>query len=471
MSASISDKITDTFNSANPNVAKVTGTRTALGATLTCDNLAGWPTASAVHFSTYQLDTSSKVIAGTQIDWKGIVSGNSIGTMTRQAGATDSGNSIGDVVEMNPTGSWAHDLFTAATAEHSQVDGTHTNITQADTNFIKDTSGNELLKWSKTTTAVNEVTIKNAATGAAPIVKASGSDAAVNLNLQGKGLAKTVTIGAGGVNLFPYDYVASGLVITADSVGVNKNYSMALGVVVINGNPITVGAVSAQTVGASKDRYIDILDNGDGTGLIVNTEVANNAASPALASNSIRVGIVVAGTTTIATTGSINQGQESSVLPIASSIPYQVADSLGNLICSRDMNRKLLGSRIITSNFTTATAGSQVDVTGINLTVNVTAGHRIQAVVTVPDAKSSEAAGNGVYAYVVDSTASANIGNSHFDTPTSSYTGNLSFSSYPYTPAASGARTFKLQAKQDASGTLTLTASATNPVCLAIYQL
>lgn len=125
MSANTSDKFTDSFNSANPNVAKVTGTRTAGVTTLACDNLAGWPTVSKVHFSTYQLNTSAVVVAGTQIDWSGIVSGNSIGSLVRKAGAADAGNAIGDVVEMNPTGSWGHDLFTGLTAEHSQLDGTH----------------------------------------------------------------------------------------------------------------------------------------------------------------------------------------------------------------------------------------------------------------------------------------------------------------------------------------------------------
>lgn len=129
MSGALSDKFTDTFNAANPNVAKVTSTRAALGATLACDSLAGWPTTnSKVHFSTYKIDTNNAVVPGTQIDWEGIVSSNSIGSLTRLAGATDTGSAIGDIVEMNPTGSWGHDLFTGLTAEHSTT-GTHGAIT------------------------------------------------------------------------------------------------------------------------------------------------------------------------------------------------------------------------------------------------------------------------------------------------------------------------------------------------------
>lgn len=68
MSAGIGDKFKNAFNSGNPNVARVSSTRTTGGTTLACDNLAGWPTATAVDFSTYKLNTSNAVIPGTQID-------------------------------------------------------------------------------------------------------------------------------------------------------------------------------------------------------------------------------------------------------------------------------------------------------------------------------------------------------------------------------------------------------------------
>ena len=98
MAAGINDKITKTFNSANPNVARVDTARTTGATTLSCDSLAGWPTDTAVHFSTYQINANNEVVNNTLTDWKGIVSGNSIGTLTRVAGAADSGNDIGDVV-------------------------------------------------------------------------------------------------------------------------------------------------------------------------------------------------------------------------------------------------------------------------------------------------------------------------------------------------------------------------------------
>lgn len=131
---------------------------------------------------------------------------------------------------------------------------------------------------------------------------------------------------------FIKDHVFSGCVITADSVGVNKNYSISSGVVYIAGERCTVAAVSAQTVGASKDRYIDLRANGDGTASYVTNEVANNAASQALTAGDLRVGIVVAGATTIAATTSISQGGFANIVPVVSGQTLKGFDSLGNLV-------------------------------------------------------------------------------------------------------------------------------------------
>ena len=110
---------------------------------------------------------------------------------------------------------------------------------------------------------------------------------------------------------------------------------MTSGVIYINGRRLTASAVAAQSFTASKDTYIDASDNGDGTALLTYTEVANNAASPALAANNVRIGIIVTGAITIAAAGSVNHGQEDKVLTFASSVPYAVTDSLGNLLFPR----------------------------------------------------------------------------------------------------------------------------------------
>ena len=176
---------------------------------------------------------------------------------------------------------------------------------------------------------------------------------------------------------FIYDHVASGIVITGDSLGVNKNYSISSGVVYIAGERCTVAAVSAQTVGASKDRYIDLRSNGDGTASYITNEVNNNAASQALVAGDLRVGIVVAGATFITNAASINQGQVGALLPIASSQPYEVTDSLGNLICPRDPQRKIIGYRQVLSAQTT-TSGTAVAITGLSMPIICPTGRKVK---------------------------------------------------------------------------------------------
>ena len=61
---------------------------------------------------------------------------------------------------------------------------------------INDVNGNELLRVSATASAVNEVTLANAAAGGAPSLIATGGDSNINLNLAGKGIGE---VQAGGV--------------------------------------------------------------------------------------------------------------------------------------------------------------------------------------------------------------------------------------------------------------------------------
>ena len=110
--------ITDYFNNAAdgngtyPTLGVVQTTRAAGEAVLACEDLTGWTTETPVHFSTYKLASDGTVDTTTQTDWKGIVSGNTITNLTWIAGAEDTGNSIGDYVELNPTIGWLDDLIT-----------------------------------------------------------------------------------------------------------------------------------------------------------------------------------------------------------------------------------------------------------------------------------------------------------------------------------------------------------------------
>ena len=52
---------------------------------------------------------------------------------------------------------------------------------------VNDTNGNELVKVTPTGSAVNEITVKNAATGNGPTISATGDDTNIDLNIAGKG--------------------------------------------------------------------------------------------------------------------------------------------------------------------------------------------------------------------------------------------------------------------------------------------
>lgn len=152
MAADVTNKITDTRNAARPNSARVTSGRSTGGATLACDNLAGWPTASKVHFVTYRVDSSSNPVAGTQLDCYGIVSGNNITSFTVIDG-TDTGNAVNDYVEMLPTAAWGQDLADGLMSQHTRT-GAHGVITATSIT----TTGNATIGGSLSVTGTTTLT-------------------------------------------------------------------------------------------------------------------------------------------------------------------------------------------------------------------------------------------------------------------------------------------------------------------------
>jgi hypothetical protein len=81
---------------------------------------------------------------------------------------------------------------------------------------ILDTNGNELLKLTATSSAVNELTYANAATGNKPTLTASGGDTNIGVSIQPKG-SGTITIDA---LTFPAADGTSGQVLQTNGSGV-----------------------------------------------------------------------------------------------------------------------------------------------------------------------------------------------------------------------------------------------------------
>ena len=92
---------------------------------------------------------------------------------------------------------------------------------------ILDTSGNELLKVTPTASAINEITLTNAAIGGTPTIAASGDDTNINLNLVSKG---TGTVQVNGVAVATQNNATH----TGDATG-----ATALTVVRINGTQLS----------------------------------------------------------------------------------------------------------------------------------------------------------------------------------------------------------------------------------------
>ena len=80
---------------------------------------------------------------------------------------------------------------------------------------ILDTNGNELFKLTATSSAVNEITYANAATGNKPTLTASGGDTNIGVSIQPKG-SGTITIDA---LTFPAGDGTSGQVLQTDGSG------------------------------------------------------------------------------------------------------------------------------------------------------------------------------------------------------------------------------------------------------------
>lgn len=145
--ASISDKITKVKDGSNPNVARVVTPRPANSDTLSVDSLAGWSEDTAMHFMTYRVDSTGKVVPGSQRDWKGMANKATGQIISLQIlnNAIDDGNLVGDIVQAGPTAGWAQDLAEAMLESHNS-DGSLKKGAVGAENIAKDSIVAESIK-------------------------------------------------------------------------------------------------------------------------------------------------------------------------------------------------------------------------------------------------------------------------------------------------------------------------------------
>ena len=131
---------------------------------------------------------------------------------------------------------------------------------------INDANSNELIKFTSTGSAVNEITITNQATGSNPSIAATGGDTNINLDVDAKG--------TGSVDI-------SKIALNAISMTADGNASTAASFIILNkASALAVGLADGITTGEQKI----FTNKGAGTATVTPTNFANGT-SFALAQN------------------------------------------------------------------------------------------------------------------------------------------------------------------------------------------
>lgn len=184
-------------------------------------SLSGCPTDTAYTLTVDRVDGNGTSTPTLTERYTGVVSSNNMTNCLRgEDGSTAQSHVSGAVVEDIWEAETWNDMVDAFLAEHSQA-GAHTtdtiaektggagvtvdsvllkdggvtlgtggNIKLAASAALLDANGNELFKFTQTASAVNEITIANAATGASPALNMSGGDTDVGLDIKMKGAGR-----------------------------------------------------------------------------------------------------------------------------------------------------------------------------------------------------------------------------------------------------------------------------------------
>ena len=128
----------------------------------------------------------------------GNVSGSSGSTTGNAATATKIASiTNSDIVQLTETQTLTNKTLTSPIITGTgAIAGTFTgDVTGNLIGNILDSNGNELVKGTTTASAVNEITIANAATTNGPTISATGSDTDIDLNIEAKGTGVVNTSG------------------------------------------------------------------------------------------------------------------------------------------------------------------------------------------------------------------------------------------------------------------------------------
>ena len=136
------------------------------------------------------------------------------------------------------------------------LDANGNNILIDSTNFIGDENGNEQIKFATTASAVNEISVTNAATTNPPSVSATGGDTNIDLNLTPKGIGRVV-LGAGAIQ-----QVTEKATITASAASGTVDYDV-ITQAVLNYTTDASGNWTLNIRGDASNSLDSIMDTGE----------------------------------------------------------------------------------------------------------------------------------------------------------------------------------------------------------------
>lgn len=229
--------------------------------------------------------------------------------------------------------------------------------------FIADANGNEQIVFVTTSSAVNEITITNAATGSSPLIASSGGNTNIDLRLQGKGTG-TVVIDDSAINtsnaIFSvFDSTASS--ISAFGAATTLGIGASSGTASINNTTVT--APNATTISGAAATTLSLSTTPTGAATINIGTGANTTGTKA-----INIGTAGAsGGTTTVTIGSCLTGHTSSVV-LGSSTGTSVVQVSNNGLIFKDT-----GNRI------TLSSASSIGANATHTLPNITSGNVVIA--------------------------------------------------------------------------------------------
>lgn len=275
------DSIRASDGSGNASVATIQSSRAPAATTIDVDTVAGINdnfigTMGTPHTFTDPVtsETITVISEATAVDFKGHVDGVNLEIDTIAPGYTDAGSEVGDIVIIRPTTQWGDEVADILDVSHND-DGT---LKVADGGTIEDGNGNEQIKFTQTTSAVNELTVKNSATGNAPELKATGDDTNISMKLVPKGTGRIEINGAGPP---AGAYVATNESTTSTSYTALATAGPAVTVVVGASGMLEVQVAATLTNSTSAAQYMSFALSG------ANTVAADDAYSTSISSDSV----------------------------------------------------------------------------------------------------------------------------------------------------------------------------------------